>query len=91
MKTYTEQQAKALRPQIFSYVGRTTTWNIKAYLKENAISYLRNKTGEELSDGDVHAINEINSHQSPVDEIICEFAGYENGLPMDEYTIRMAQ
>lgn len=71
MKTYTKKQVQMLKPSVFSAYSekKRASIQVKAYLKENAISALQNIDSDILAES-VKKTSVINSHQSPVDRIV---------------------
>ena len=71
MKTYTKKQAQLLKTAIYSaYSEKCGAFvQVKAYLKENAITALQNIDSDILAER-VKKTSFINSHMSPVDRIV---------------------
>lgn len=60
MTTYTEQQAKTIRPRTYAYTMPRGVHVVKAHLKENAIAKLQQRyPDQEITDADVYESSTI--------------------------------
>lgn len=69
MKTYTKAESKKLQTKVFSAMTSKGSIQVKAYLKENALTRLQ-KVDSNISLEDISVVNTHNSHQASVDKIV---------------------
>lgn len=67
--TYTKAQVKNLQTKVFAAMTAKGAVQVKAYLKENAITKLQ-EIDPNIKPSDVSQTKAFNSHQAPVDRIV---------------------